>query len=58
MWRKEYETFGVSGFPGKSNSKQTPEQAKIHKLERKLKDAEMDRSILKQTIGIFSNSGR
>ena len=57
-WRKEFEEFGEGSFPGKGNLKQTPEQAKIHKLEKKLKDAELERDILKKAIGIFSKSGR
>ena len=57
-WRKEFETFGEGSFPGKGNLKQTPEQAKIHKLEKKLKDAELERDILKKAIGMFSKSGR
>ncbi|UFH34427.1 transposase [Flavobacterium acetivorans] len=57
-WRKEFETFGEGSFPGKGNLKQTPEQAKIHELEKKLKDAELERDILKKAIGIFSKSGR
>ena len=57
-WRKEFETFGEGSFPGKGNLKQTPEQAKIHELEKKLKDAELERDILKKAIGIFSKSDR
>jgi transposase len=36
----------------------TPEQERIHELEKKLKDAEMERDILKKAISIFSKSGR
>jgi transposase len=57
-WRKEYEEFGTGSFPGKGNLKQTAEQEKIHELEKKLKDAELERDILKKAIGIFSKSGR
>ena len=57
-WRKEYEEFGDGSFPGKGNLKLTPEQEKIHELEKKLKDAELERDILKKAIGIFSKSGR
>lgn len=57
-WRKDYEEFGEKSFPGKGNPKQTPEQEKIHELERKLKDAELERDILKKAIAIFSKSGR
>ena len=52
-WRKEYEEFGEGSFPGKGNLKLTPEQEKIHELEKKLKDAELERDILKKVIGIF-----
>lgn len=57
-WRKEYEEFGEGSFPGNGNLKLTPEQAKIYELEKKLKDAELERDILKKAIGIFSKSGR
>jgi transposase len=51
-WRKEYEEFGQGSFPGNGKLKQTPEQERIAELERKLKDAELERDILK-AIGIF-----
>jgi transposase len=51
-WRKEYEEFGQGSFPGNGKLKQTPEQERIADLERKLKDAELERDILK-SIGIF-----
>ena len=57
-WRKEYEEFGQGSFPGNGNLKQTPEQEQISELERKLKDAELERDILKKAIGIFSKNGR
>ena len=55
-WRKEFEEFGEGSFPGKGNLKLTPEQEKIHELEKRLKDAELERDILKKAIGIFSKS--
>jgi transposase len=57
-WRKEYEEFGQGSFPANGNLKQTPEQERITELERKLKDAELERDILKKAIGIFSKNGR
>jgi transposase len=57
-WRKEFEEFGEESFPGKGNLKLTPEQEKIHELEKRLRDAELERDILKKAIGIFSKSGR
>jgi len=57
-WRKEYQQFGTGSFPGNGKLKLTPEQEKIHELEKKLKDAELERDILKKAIGIFSKNGR
>jgi transposase len=57
-WRKEYEEFGQGSFPGNGNIKQTPEEERIEELERKLKDAEIERDIFKKAIGIFSKNGR
>ena len=57
-WRKDYEQFGSGSFPSKGTLKQTPEQKIISELEAKLKDAELERDILKKAIGIFPNSGR
>jgi transposase len=57
-WRADYDKYGQSSFPGKGNLKLTPEQEKIQELEKKLRDAELERDILKKAIGIFSKSGR
>lgn len=57
-WRNDYEKFGEGSFPGKGILQQTPEQKKISELEAKLKDAELERDILKKAIGIFSKNGR
>ncbi len=57
-WRKDYQEYGEGSFPGKGNLKLTPEQERILELEKKLKDAEMERDILKKAISIFSKSGR
>jgi len=39
---------------GEWNLKQTPQQERILALEKKLKDAELERDILKKAIGIDS----
>jgi transposase len=57
-WHKEFKEFREGSFPGKGNLKLTPEHGKIHELEKKLKDAELERDILKKAIGIFSKSAR
>lgn len=57
-WRKEVEEYGSGSFPGNGNVKQTPEQERIASLEKKLRDAELERDILKKAIGIFSKNDR
>lgn len=59
-WRKEEEEeeFGAGSFPGNGKLKQTPEQERIGTLEKKLRDAELERDILKKAIGIFSRNDR
>ena len=57
-WRKDYQEYGQGSFPGNGNLKLTPEQERIHDLEKKLKDAELERDILKKAISIFSKSDR
>jgi transposase len=57
-WRKDFEEFGEGSFPGKGNLELTPEQEKIHELEKRRKDAKLERDILKKAIGIFSKSSR
>lgn len=57
-WRKDYQEYGAGSFPGKGNLKLTSEQERIHELEKKLKDAELERDILKKAISIFSKSDR
>jgi transposase len=42
-------------FPGNGKLKQTPEQERIADLERKLKDAELERDILKKKLASFQN---
>ena len=57
-WRRQHEQFGQGSFPGNGNVKQTPEQERIAELERKLKDAKIERDIKKKTIGNFSKNSR
>ncbi|WP_240723489.1 IS3 family transposase [Flavobacterium sp. GT3P67] len=47
-WRQDYQEFGTGRFPGKGNLKLSPEQEKIHELEKKLKEAELERDNLKK----------
>lgn len=54
-WKRTYlsnrESFTGSGTPSL-----TPEQKEIRALKKQLKDAEMERDILKKAVSIFSKS--
>lgn len=57
-WRREHNTYQVNSFPGKGKPKLTDEQREIMELKKQLKDAELERDILKKAVSIFSKSGR
>tara|TARA_B100000700_G_scaffold293469_1_gene354475 strand:+ start:333 stop:668 length:336 start_codon:yes stop_codon:yes gene_type:complete len=57
-WRKEQKDYGKNSFPGRGKPKMTDEQKEIARLKKQLKDAELERDILKKAIGIFSKSDR
>lgn len=57
-WRKESKQYGKNSFPGKGVPKQTDEQREIAQLKKQLKDAKLERDILKKAISIFSESDR
>jgi|APSaa5957512622_1039677.scaffolds.fasta_scaffold392926_1 transposase len=55
-WRKQLEKKGSLAFPGLGKEALTPEQQIIKELELQLKDAQMERDILKKAVGIFSKT--
>ena len=55
-WKRQLEKNGELAFPGNGVEALTPEQKKIRDLEKQLKDAEMDRDILKKALAIFSKT--
>lgn len=57
-WRKEQKNYGKNSFPGRGNPKMTDEQKEIVRLKKQLKEAELERDILKKAIGIFSASDK
>ena len=48
-WRREYQRYEKNSFPGKGKPKMTD-------LESELRDAKMERDILKKAVSIFSRS--
>jgi len=57
-WRRQFRDNGEIAFPGQGKIALTPEQKSIRELEIKLKDAEMERDILKKAMAIFSRTSK
>lgn len=57
-WRREASKYRDNSFPGNGKLKVTEKDKEIHELKKKLKDAELERDILKKAISIFSVSDR
>ena len=55
-WRRE--ALGPVGtcFPGQGNPKLTDEEKEIAKLKKELREAQLERDILKKAVSIFSKS--
>lgn len=53
-WRREFNQYGEGSFSGHGNTNLTPEQKEIAQLKKELKDAQIERDILKKAISIFS----
>lgn len=55
-WRKEFEQYQVNSFPGHGNPKMTDLERENAQLQKELREAKMERDILKKAISIFSVS--
>lgn len=55
-WRREQRGKEGLAFPGNGKEALTSQQQKIRDLEKRLKDAEMERDILKKAMAIFSRA--
>ncbi len=56
-WRREYHlSNGKTAFPGNGIEALTDEQKQIKELEKKLRETEMERDILKKAMAIFSRA--
>ncbi len=56
--RKEYHARGESGFPGNGVRSCGGEAGRVVELERRLKEAETERDILKKALSIIFTSDR
>lgn len=58
-WRREFFEDQDASFPGKGNIKQTEQEAEILRLKKELREAQIERDILKKAVSIFSkNDGK
>lgn len=58
-WRREATTHHDASFPGQGNKILTEEQKEIFRLKKDLRNAQMERDILKKAVSIFSkNDGK
>jgi len=57
-WRRAQRIHKGLAFPGNGREALTPEQQKIRELEKRLKNAEMERDILKKAMAIFSRASK
>lgn len=55
-WRREFLDKKEISFPGNGKIAQTEQEAEISSLKKQLKEAEMERDILKKAVSIFSKS--
>ena len=55
-WRREAEVHQAASFPGQGNKILTEDQKEIAKLKKELRDAQIERDILKKAVSIFSKS--
>ena len=57
-WKKEFINPDRPSFTGNGVVALSPEEKEIRQLKRDLKDAQMERDILKKAVGIFSKTDR
>ena len=55
-WRREALANLGASFPGQGNKTMTEEQKEISRLKKELRDAQLERDILKKAVSIFSKS--
>ncbi|MCA1757781.1 MAG: transposase [Bacteroidales bacterium] len=55
-WRREFKEYENNSFPGKGKPKMTDLERENARLRKELRDAKMERDILKKAVSIFSRS--
>ena len=57
-WRREYLKHEEASFPGQGNKVLSAEEREIERLRKQLREAELEKEILKKALGIFSSPNR
>jgi len=55
-WKREFGRSGSGSFSGHGNANLTSEQREIATLKKQLREAELEKDILKKAVSIFSKS--
>lgn len=55
-WKREYLKYEGGSFSGHGNENMIAEQKEIARLKKELKEAQIERDILKKAVNIFSRS--
>lgn len=55
-WRRELEQHGEGSFSGHGSMNLTAEQKEIFHLKKELREAQIERDILKKAVSIFSRN--
>ena len=53
-WRSKYYKYAENSFSGQGNKTMTDEQQEIARLKKELREAQLERDILKKAASIFS----
>jgi len=53
-WKREFERYQNGSFSGHGNANLTSEQKELVRLKKELREAQLERDILKKAISIFS----
>jgi len=53
-WRSKYYKYEDNAFPGHGNKTMTDEEREIDRLKKELREAKLERDILKKAVSIFS----
>jgi len=57
-WRRQYLKYEDASFPGNRNKMMSPEEHEITRLNKQLREVELEKEILKKALGIFSSPDR